>query len=157
MPPKVKNWIFSNNMEFSFTPYDLYQPTPDPFVNGPHEIMDGPKSLTTYGWPRQAKNCILDYNIVVCINIQCCCMKPPKIYEWPPCSLWRPQKFMDGPENFSLKIAYFFMYTHETAQIRVHSCSTFMEIIEPKHKFSSFTCISTHIWLKFSNFMIHYI
>ena len=46
-------------------------------------------------------------------------------------------KFMDGPENFSLKIAYFFMYTHETAKIRVHTCSTFMEIIEPKHKFST--------------------
>ena len=41
-PLKVKNRIFTYNMEFSFTPYDLYQPTPDPFVNGPHEI---------YGWP----------------------------------------------------------------------------------------------------------
>ena len=34
-------------MEFSFTPYDLYQPTPDPFVNGPHEI---------YGWPQIPNN-----------------------------------------------------------------------------------------------------
>ena len=66
----------------------------------PMKFMDGPQSLTTYGWPRQAKNCILDYNIVVCINIQCCCMKPPKIYEWPPRSLWRPQNLWMAPKIF---------------------------------------------------------
>ena len=74
----------------------------------PMKFMDGPKSLTTYGWPRQAKNCILDYNIVVCINIQCCCMKPPKIYEWPPCSLWRPQKIYGWPRKFFVKNHLFF-------------------------------------------------
>ena len=52
----------------------------------------------------------------------------PKFMNGPHVAYGGPKKFMDGPENFSLKITYFFIYKHFSAQIRVHTCSTFKKI-----------------------------
>ena len=84
-------------MEFSFTPHDPFQPTPNPFVSGPHEIYGWPP---TYGWPRQAKNCILGYNKWYVSTYNVVVYNHPKFMNGPHVAYGRPQNLWMAPKNF---------------------------------------------------------
>ena len=69
----------------------------NPFVSGPHEIYGWPP---TYGWPRQAKNCILGYNKGYVSTYNVVAYNHPKFMNGPHVAYGRPQNLWMAPKNF---------------------------------------------------------